>query len=337
MSDKKRSKVVPTLTALTILGAAVFWLLQPSTPSLPPLPPVTIAVPLQSSSAPLLVASAQGLFNQAGVEVISQPFVIGRDALKSVLDGKADLAVVADTPVVFAALGGIDIAVVSGISNSRHIMALVARNDRGINGLEDLAGKSIALTPGTNLPYFLDAMLQFNKIPIDAVKRVELSTAEVISAIKQGQVDAAVMFQPFLVQVQTDMGDSLKTFYGESLFSYRYLMVGKVDYIDGHPQEIQRVLRALLAANQSIATDLTAARQIVSAAIKLDDALLASWFDPGDFSLALTQSILLAMDDQTRWAMAQGLAKSGPVPNYLKLMKYKHLDAVLPEAVQIVH
>jgi len=324
------------LATVAILGAAAFWLLRPSAPPLAPLPPVTIAAPLLLNAAPMFVANAQGLFEKAGVNVVNQPFALGRDALKSVLDGKADLAVVADAPVMLATLAGADVVILTGISSSPRAMSIVARVDRGIHREEDLAGKSVAITPGTNLPYFLDSVLQTKRIPTDAVKRVPLNTAEIISAIQKGEVDAAVVFEPFLAKLHADMGDKLKTFYAEQLFSSRFVLVGKAGYVDSHPQEVQRVLRALLATAASIAADPVAARHIVGAALKVDDALMVKMFDPEDFDVSLKQAQLLALEDQTRWAMAQGLVKPGPVPNYLKLMKYQHLEAVSPEAVQLV-
>ena len=334
--QQKTKQAAIVLAAVATLGAAAYWLLRPTVAPLAPLPPVTIATPTQISSALVLVAAAQGLFQQAEVEVVKQPFLLGKDALKSVLDGKADLAVVADTPFMFAVHGDSEVAILAGISSSRRSLAIVARSDRGITRMADLAGKSMALTLGTNLPYFLDAMLQSRNMATTVVKRVALNTPEGINAIKQGQVDAAVVFQPFLAQLQTEMGDTLKTFYGEPLYASRFLLVGKVSYIDSHPQEIQRILRALVAADQSLATDPAAARRIVGGVVKVDEALMVRLFDPEDFHISLNQGHLLALEDQTRWAMAQGLVKPGPVPNYLTLMKYQHLEAVSPEAVQLV-
>jgi ABC-type nitrate/sulfonate/bicarbonate transport system substrate-binding protein len=333
MSDKKLRNILLTLAAVAILGAAAF---QPSAPPLQPLPPVTIAVPQSLNSAPMFVANAQGLFEKAGVNVVNQPFLVGREALKSMLDGKADLALAPDTAVMFATLAGADVVMLTGIATLPRSMSIVARVDRGIHREEDLAGKTVAITPGTNFPYLLDSVLQTKRIPIDAVKRVLLNTAEVISAFRNGEVDAAVVFQPHLAKLQAEMGDTIKTFYAEKLLSQRFMLVGKAGYVDSHPQEMQRVLRALLATKASIVADPVAARRIVGAALKVDDALMVKMFDPEDFDISLKQAQLLALEDQTRWAMAQGLAKSGPVPNYLKLMKYQHLEAVSPDAVQLV-
>jgi ABC-type nitrate/sulfonate/bicarbonate transport system substrate-binding protein len=334
--QQRTRQVAIALVTVATLCAAAYWLRPNATVPLQVLPRVIVAVPQLIFTAPMLVANAQGLFKKEGVDIDSQPYDIGRNALQALLDGKADLALAADTPVMFAALDGVDLAILAGVSSSRRSMAIAARVDSGIHSEEDLAGKSIAITPGTSTPYFLDAMLQNKRIAHDAVKRVPLSNAAMFTAVEQGQVDAAVIFQPNLARLQTDMGDQLKTFYAERLIAIRFVLVGKARYVDQHPQEVRRILRALLAAKAFISADPVAARRIIGTTLKLDDAIMSKIFDQNDFDISLNQAHLLALEDQTRWAVSQGLAKPGSMPNYLKYMRYQHLESISPEAVQLV-
>lgn len=332
----KKRGVLLALAAL-VIGIVAFVALRPPVASIGAVSKVTIAVPTQISSALVLMAAGQGLFLKAGVDVVSQPFELGKDALKAVLDGKADLAVVADTPVMFALLGGDDIAMLAGISQGRRALAIVAHPDRGIHQIKDFRGKSVGLTMGTNLPYFLDAMLQVQGVPSDQVNLVDLRTDAAISAFREGRIDAAVVYQPFLARLEAEMGDRIKVFYGEDVYAYRFILVGKPSYIDSHPQEVRRVLSALNAANQAMLADPVEARRVVGHAVKIDDATMAKLFDLEDYAVSLNQAMLLALDDQTRWAMQKGLVVPGPMPNYLNAMKYQHLKAVLPTAVTVVH
>jgi ABC-type nitrate/sulfonate/bicarbonate transport system substrate-binding protein len=325
------------LIAALAASVGAFLLFRPPAASTAPLAKVSVAVPMQINSTLMLVASGQGLFEKAGVNVKSVPFALGKDALASVLDGKADLAVVADTPVMFALFGGADIAMLAGISKSRRALAIVAHSDRGINRIEDLKGKSIGVSKGTNMPYFLDAMLEVHGIPTDKVTLTDLRTDAAISAFKGGKLDAVVAFQPFLAELTTQMGDRIKVFYGEDVYAFRFILVGKPAYIDSHPQEVQGVLRALIAAQQETRTDPVQARRAVGGALKIDDATMAQLFEPENYAVSLDQAMLLALDDQTRWAIKKGLIAARPVPNYLKFMKYQDLEAVQPTAVTVVH
>lgn len=331
-----KAMVVIATVVLGINLAGLWWLSRQAEP-LAPVSSVTLALPTQINSAPAIVAFSQGLFSKAGVTVVNQPFELGKDALKSVLDGQADLAVVADTPFMNSVLAGNDIAALAAISQARRVLAIVARSDQGINSVKDLAGKSVALTIGTNMPYFLDSMLQVNGVPSDKVSLQDMKVDATLSAVQDGKVAGAVVFQPFLAQLQQSMGSTIKIFYGEDVYAFRFLLVGKPAYIDSHPQEIQRVLSALIAASAFIKATPIEARQAVGQAVKVDDALMAKFFDPEDYEVVLDQALLLALDDQTRWAMKRGITKATVVPNYLSVMKYQNLEAVMPAAVKLIH
>ena len=318
-----------------VMVVAAYGILRRQAPA--PLPPLTLALPTQLNSASLIVASDQGLFREAGVDVVNQPFLLGKDALKSVLDGEADLAVVADTPFIFALLAGKDISELASVSQARRALAIVARKDRNIRSVQDLDGKSVALTLGTNFPYFLDAMLNVHGVARERVVRQDLKTDAVLDAFRAGRVDAAVVFQPYLARLQAEMGERFNTFYGEDVYAFRFLLVGKPAYIKAHPQEIRRVLRALIAANASIRAEPARARRAIGTAVQVDDATMVALFDPEDYVLTLDESMLLAMDDQTRWAMKRGLVPAGPVPNYLGAIRFEDLEAVEPRAVRYAH
>ena len=338
-SDRSRSKKRMVLLALaTVSGTIAVYLALP----LPATPiaagrQVTIAMPTIANGALMLVAAGQGLFQKVGVDVAIQPFELGKDALKSVLDGKSNLAVVGDTPFMFALLGGADIATLASISQSRRALAIIARGDRGIQNVQDLKGKSVGVTQGTNLTYFLDAMLQVHGVASDAVIQSDLRTDAGISAFKSGQIDAVVLFQPHIAKLQSEMGDRIKVMYGEDVYAFRFLLVGKPSYIESHPQEVRTVLRALVAAQQSIRADPVEARRTIGIALKTDDAMVARLFQPEDYTVLLDEAMLLALDDETRWAIKKGLVESRPMPNYLNFIKYQDLEAVLPTAVTVVH
>lgn len=332
---KRRDVLIVLATLVTAVVA--FLALRSPVASTPAVEKVTIAVPMQINGALMLIASGQDLFRKAGVDVVSQPFELGKDALNSVLEGKTDLAVVADTPVMFALLDGADIAMLAGISQARRALAIIAHNDRGINEVQDLRGKSVGVTIGTNLTYFLDAMLQVHGVPSKEVNLTNLRTDALANAFEEGRIDAAVVFQPFLTKLRAKMGDRIKVFFGEDVYAFRFILVGKPSYIDSHPQEVNRVLSALVAANQAIHAHPVQARRTVGDALKIDDASMAQMFEPEDFGVSLDQAMLLALDDQSRWAMQKGIVAPRPMPNYLRFMRYQNLEAVLPTAVTIVH
>ena len=176
-----------------------------------------------------------------------------------------------------------------------------------------------------------------SNVPAKEVHLVDMDTEGVISAFEQGRVDAAVVYQPYLAKLEIEHGEQIKVFYGEDVYSFRFMLVGKRDYIDRHPQEIERILKGLIAAERSIRDYPIAARDVIGRAIQVDEKLMTKLFDPQDYRIVLDQAMLLALDDQTRWAMQRGMVNFRPIPNYLDNIRYQNLEAILPSAVKIIH
>jgi NitT/TauT family transport system substrate-binding protein len=195
----------------------------------------------------------------------------------------------------------------------------------------------VGVALGTNQPYFLDAMLQVHGVAGERVTQQDLKPESAVAAFNAGLIDAAVVSQPHRAQMQSRAGPRMTVFLGEDVYAFRFLLVGKPAYIDSHPQEVQRVLSALIAANEFLQGEPAVARRAVGRAIGVDDETMSRMFDPYDFTVSLDRALLLAMDDQTRWAMKRGLVPAGPVPNYLAVMKVDALAAVRPGAVQLTH
>lgn len=297
-------------------------------------PRLTVAVPLQLSGGAMFIAQDRQLFRNQGVEVQFQPHQLGKTALQSVIEGKADLALVADTPFMLAVLKGKQVAVVSAVFESRKVMAVLARSERGIGRPADLAGKTIGTLTGTNAQFFLDTVLAAHGIA--NARTVGLEPQQLSSALRSGSVDAVTVWMPELTALQREFGDRVTTVYAEDLFVYRFLLAGRKEYIDAHAGEVRRLLAALDEGNRIIRDEPRAARAIIGKAIGLEPALLARDFSAADFRLSLDQSLLIALDAQTRWALGRDLVPGATAPNYLDFVRPRPLEAVQPDAIKII-
>jgi ABC-type nitrate/sulfonate/bicarbonate transport system substrate-binding protein len=322
---------------LAVLAALAMWLLvmQRDASSGKPVARMTVAVPLQLSGGAMFIARERKLFAAQGVEVEIQPHQLGKQALQSVIDGKAELALVADTPFMLAVLKGQPIATVSAVFESRKVMAVLARSERGIHKPADLAGKTVGTLAGTNAQFFLDTVLSTHGIR-DA-KTVNLEPQQLAAALRAGSVDAITVWMPELASLQREFGERAVTLYAEDLFVYRFLLAGRKEYIETHADAVRRLLEAVDTANRVIREEPTAARTIIGKAIGLAPDLLAHDFRPGDFTVGLDQSLLIALDDQTRWALGRGLVPGATAPNYLDFVRQRPLEAVRPDAIKIIH
>ncbi|WP_426105702.1 ABC transporter substrate-binding protein [Massilia sp. TSP1-1-2] len=330
--SKRATFLLCTVAALAI-GALLFGL-QRKRPAAPLLL-VRVAIPVQLAAGSMFTASEQKLFAQQGLQVELKRFLLGKQALQAVLDGSADLALVADTPFMHAVLRGERIAALATVFESRKTMAIVARRDAGITTAAALKGKRVGTVVGTNAEFFLDTLLDVNDIARADVDVQSLGPGQLVAALEAGKVDAVTVWHPDLAHLNNTFGAKAVTLYGEDIFVYRVLLVGKLTYIAQHQAELRSLLAAIKASNSYIAEQPEQARAAVGAAIGVPPAQLAQAFNPADYTLVLDQSLLIALSAQERWAIAKG-AVPAVVPTYLDFIRPEPLRAVVPDADRII-
>ena len=326
------------LMILALLGAvgaaaAALWLPQTVKRAAAPL---TIAIPTQMSSGAVFIAHQRGYFSRRDLALTLRQFTLGKQALQAVLDNQADLALVADVPFMLAVNRGAPIAAVATVFASRTTMAVLGRRDRGINDLDDLKGKRVGTVPGTNAQYFLDKLLATRAIASSTVAIIPLAPEQFAATLRTDAVDAITVWNPLLSKLEAEHGATVVRLMASDIFVYRFVLVGKKSFLLAHADRVERALAALGDAVAEIHARPAQAQADIAGAIALTPAQLSSSFRAGDFALALDQSLLLSLEDQTRWAINRGLVSARDVPNYLDAIDQTGLLAVQPSAVKII-
>jgi len=102
----------------------------------------------QFQFAGFYMAAEKGFYRDAGFEVDIRAGEVGKMPVDALLNGHADF-VVADPGVLLTRAGGAPVKVVAAIFQHSPL-ALIVRNDSGINSFSDLRGKRVMLVPGLN-------------------------------------------------------------------------------------------------------------------------------------------------------------------------------------------
>lgn len=327
-------QLIAALSLASIAGG-VGWLAWKFARPAPP-QAITIAIPRQISAGTVLIAQERGYFRDQQLQVTLQTFTLGKQALQAMLDGKADLALVADVPFMLARNNKQPINIVATVFASRNMMALVGLRDRGIGQVADLPGKTLGMVKGTNAEYFLDKLLTSHSIPDSAVTIVSLQPEQFSEALKSGRVDALTAWNPLLNRLRAEIGANGTVMTEPDLFVYRFVLVGKKRFLDTHLDTVTRTLAAMGSGAAFIQEQPVPSQAIIARAIGLTPQQLAPSFSTTDYALSLDQALLLSLDDQTRWAMKRGIVAAGEVPNYLDAIDVRPLAAVQPTAVKLI-
>ena len=78
------------------------------------------------------------------------------------------------------------------------------------------------------------------------------------------------------------------------------------------------------------------AQAIVVQRLNYDPDLLSRLWPHFSFRLSLPQAMLVTMESQARWRIAEGLSQQRAIPNYLDVIYLDGLQEFSPESVSII-
>lgn len=296
---------------------------------------LTIAVVQSRYSALVAIARANNYFGDEGLNVTVQLHQTGVSALEALFAGNAELAAADETPIMFAVTGGRQLTILTEIFVSDRELALVALKERGVVAPSDLKGKKIAVTPGTAGEYFLHTYLAVNGLSPAEVVIVELAPAELTDALLAGEVDAVASRNPWIKKLQNELGGRGITFTLNPPHSLMAVLSARPDFASKRPDTVKGLLRALIRAENFAREKPRESIELVADAIGIPPDQLGEVWRPEDFRVSLDQSLLLSLEDESRWAIINGLTIAKQIPNYLEFIDIDSLNSIKPEAVNI--
>ena len=327
------------IALLLALVAVVIWQFH----ARPAAPPGTVEVLRLAvnaeyvGSCPVLAAHGQGHFAREGIDARLQPYSSGKASMEAVLQGKADLGTVSDIPVVLASLKKQSVVIIASIFEAERDHGIVGRLDRGVSTPASLKGKRIGVTLGTSGQFTLDAFLNRQKLLPAEVTLRNYAPEQLAGALARGEVDAAAGWEPFLTGMAHAIAGKAAIFYGEDVYAGLFNVAGTDGYVRSHPATVRKVLRALIAGARFCQDEPDAARALFAKASASETARLQAAWHGYRFGVVLDQGLLLALEDEARWAIRNRLAEHGDMPNFLDTVYLDGLEAVAPSAVTVIH
>ena len=289
--------------------------------------------------ATVLHAHEAGYFTAEGLDVQFKFNGAGLESFKQVLDGDLDIATVAPTPLVYAAVDEQDLSadfrIIASVLDTSSLTHLVILDGHTILDPSQLAGKRLGVTLGTAGEYYWNNLAQAYGIAPESAEIIDLRVPDMAEAAKKGEVDAVVVWSPFHLRVENSVNTPAATYTGTNYYTSSGLLVAKPAFIAENSEKVAAYLRALLRAEQDILNDPISVAKSHARYYELSAEELADRYRYVDFNLNLSESLIVNLSHQFTWAETKGYV-SGPAPNFAQYLHRDTLQVLRPDAVQLL-
>lgn len=298
---------------------------------------ITIGYAPFESAALYLVAEDRHFFHQNGLNVTSRQYATGAATLDAILNGEADISVgISEFPIVGKAFRKVKIRIMGSIDRADFIY-LVGRRDRGIEKVSDLRGKRVGTTFGTVAHFHLGRLLSLHGMSLHDIVLVDVKKPEEwVNAVVDGEIDAIATAQPYADSAKDRLGANAIAWPAQSGQPVHGLIIAPDEWTTKHPELTARVLKALARAEEHLFRHPADAKAVLQKRLNLNPAYVETVWSQNQFSLSLDQALIMTMEDEARWMIANKLTREKQIPDFLNYIFEDGLKAVKPGAVSII-
>ena len=154
------------------------------------------------SPTPMQVARAEKAFDAAtGWTIEWRTFGSGTEVIAAMASGDVQVAELGSSPLAIGTSQGVDLQLFMIAQGLGTAESLIAKQGSGIEKLEDIKGKKVAVPVGSTAHYSLMGALAHSGIAESDVTIVNLPADQIAAAWESGQVDAAFIWEPVQNQI----------------------------------------------------------------------------------------------------------------------------------------
>ncbi len=257
--------------------------------------------------APVLVAAEDFYPGEATVRMGSLANLVGAPPVPGFgEEGEADVATNAETQLLRYSVENPNLRIVLGVSEG--LYRIVARRSAGIATVADLKGKAVATIPQTSSGYFLHRMLAEAGLSFSDIEAKPIvPLAGMTEALRQGEVDAVVIWEPESENAAQVLGDDMIEFSGEGVYRELFNLNTTAEKLadPATRAKIVRFVRAILDASEDLARDPARAKALVVESGGFSPEDVEDSWQHHRFAPGFPADLLDVMEVEEQWLAAQ--------------------------------
>lgn len=290
---------------------------------------------------PTVIAEHEGLFARHGLDVEVAFSSSGRRNLERLRAGEIDYALMALTPIVLDRLADAspgeagDPVILASLVHSTRLNHLVVPASGPVERPGDLRGRRVGLRKGTNAEFAWWMFAHFHGFDPATVELVDYPVARIPDALREGDVDGAVIWEPWVSRLRESGSEQFRRFPLSSAYAAKWVLVTTRAIAREHPERSRAILAAYRDAIAFIDRDSEAAITVYARRAGVEEDILRRNWSALDFQLNLQWSILSALQQQLGWALRTGHGRATESIAVLDLIDATALRRLDPSVVGI--
>ena len=277
--------------------------------------------------AQMAIANHYGYFKDEGLNVTIHWTQSGADVITVMAGGSVYLAAGSVFGQVLFVNQGIPVKTIAALADIAETQGFVLSPGVKLGSPKELEGKKLAFTQGSPSPLLLAKMAKMFGFDLAKVQLVNMNQSEGVVAASKGEVQGLLGWQPNLYRLVT-MGGTLyatgTTLYvgdkpqrlpdDDRLQMNHSLLLANQSWIDGKPNTLKAVMRALMRANDLILKDRPKALDALEQELRVDREALAVMVEANKYSLALDKNVAASLAFIGEWAVSINRAPRPATP-----------------------
>jgi len=281
----KKWIIAAIIIVLVVITAA--YTLQPKTEEV-----IRVGHLKDDHHSALFIAQAKEMYEKEGLKVETIEFNAGPDLVKAAATGQIDIGFCGTPPAVTGIAKGVPIKIVAAVNQEGS--GIIVREDAGIQKIEDLKGKTIAIPmKGSIQDVLLQMTLKEHGINPEEVNIIEMQVPLMPKALEAGKIDGFIAWEPY-VSMAEQKGYGHAIAYSRDIWKDHpcCVVIATDQFIKEHPDQLRRFLKVHVEATEYLNTHKNESASIVAEALGTDPAVEKRAFQNMKFIAVPTSSFI---------------------------------------------
>lgn len=265
--------------------------------------------------APIFVARQKKWLEEELAKTGTKPtikwasFSAGPPINESFAAGQQDFGFLGDTPALIGKSAGIDTRIIGLTSTGPRSLAVVVPARSGIKTPKELKGKKVAVVKGSYAHHLLVLVLQKGGLTTNDIELINLSQADIATAIVNGNIDAAAVWEPLISKLETQ-GSVRVLADGTGIKKGALVIIATNDFISKNREQTKALLRAYQRGANFIKSNPKEAARLIAGDVNLSPELLLKVLAKFDYHPAIQADDIEELKRTEAFMRSAGLIKA---------------------------